>query len=245
MRMRDLPALTTTQMQEVERLLRTEFHISPLQTMENAGRTLAELARNLLDGDLLDRPIVVLAGRGPNGAGGLVAARHLLNWGAWVQVLTSYPADEYTGEPAQQLRTLQAMGAGSAWADEGWELPPADLVIDAVIGYGLRGAPHSHAPHSHAPHLIRLANSSLAPILSLEAPSGFDTKEGELYDPCVSAAATLALGLPKTGHLTDNASLVCGELYLGDMGVPPELYERMGLAVEPIFAEGTILKMNN
>lgn len=240
MKMHDLPALTTTQMQQVERLLRDEFHISPLQTMENAGRVLAKLARQLLDDELLDRPVVVLAGRGPNGGGGLAAARHLINWGAWVQVVLSYPPEEYTDEPAQQLHTLQAMGAGLAWAEEGWELPPADLVIDAVIGYGLRGAPRGHAPK-----LIQLANSSLAPILSLEAPSGFDTKEGEIYDPCVRAAATLALGLPKTGHLVDDASMVCGDLYLGDIGVPLSLYEQLGLTVEPIFAQCTLLALTN
>lgn len=238
MRMHDLPALTTTQMQKVEQLLHEEFHISPLQTMESAGRALAELARKILDGELLDRTIVVLAGRGPNGGAGLAAARHLINWGAWVQVVLSYPPEEYSDEPAQQLQALQAMGAGLAWAEEGWELPPADLVIDAVIGYGLRGTPRGHAPD-----LIRLANSSLAPILSLEAPSGFDTKEGEIYDPCVRAAATLVLGLPKTGHLCEDAPSVCGDLYLGDMGVPLSLYEQLGLTVEPIFATETIISL--
>ena len=136
-----IPTLTTQQMIEVDRLMMEEYNMTLLQMMENAGRNLALLAKRLLDGDIVDRPIVVLAGRGNNGGGGLAAARHLLNWGAWVQVvLTAEPAS-YLDAPAHQLAILQKMGAPLAWAEEGWELPPADLLIDALIGYGLRGAP--------------------------------------------------------------------------------------------------------
>ncbi len=99
------------QMQEVDRLMIEEYQIDLIQMMENAGRSLAMLARFLLDGDIVDRPIVVLAGRGNNGGGGLVAARHLLNWGAWVQVVCSYSPEDYSGVPAHQLAALQAMGA--------------------------------------------------------------------------------------------------------------------------------------
>ena len=139
-----LPTLTTAQMQEVDRLMVEEYHVDLLQMMENAGRSLALLARQMLEGDIVDRPIVLLAGRGNNGGGGLVAARHLLNWGAWVQIVCSYPPDGYRGAAAHQLEILQRMGAPLAWAEEGWELPPADLLIDAIIGYGLRGDPVSY-----------------------------------------------------------------------------------------------------
>ena len=134
------PALSTEQMREVDRLMIEAYGIELIQMMENAGRNLALLARRMLS-DVVDRSIVVLAGRGNNGGGGLVAARHLHNWGAWVQVLCSYPPQDYTGVPAHQLSTLQAMDVPLAWADEGWELPACDLVIDAIIGYGLRGDP--------------------------------------------------------------------------------------------------------
>ncbi|MEZ4557896.1 MAG: NAD(P)H-hydrate epimerase [Caldilineaceae bacterium] len=115
-----IPALTTAQMQEVDRLMVEEYHIELLQMMENAGRNLAVLATRLLDDDIADRPIVVLAGRGNNGGGGLVAARHLLNWGAWVQVVTSYAPDGYKGVPRHQLDILSAWETPLAWAEEGY-----------------------------------------------------------------------------------------------------------------------------
>lgn len=231
-----VPTLTTEQMIEVDRLMIQEYHIELIQMMENAGRNLALLAKRMLDGDIVDRSIVVLAGRGNNGGGGLVAARHLLNWGAWVQVLTSYPPDVYQGVPAHQLDILQRMGAPLAWAEEGWELPPCDLVIDAVIGYGLRGDPRGKARD-----LILLANSSTAPILSLDVPSGVDTGAGKLFDPHMRAAATMTLALPKTGLLDPAAQVALGRLYLADISVPPELYAQLGLTVPPLFARDTIV----
>ncbi len=138
-----VPALTPEQMKEVDRLLLANYHIDPLQTMENGGRALALLAKRMLDGSVADRSIVVLAGRGNNGGGGLAGARHLINWGAWVQVILAFAPEHFEGAPAHQLAALQAMGAALAWAEEGWELPPADLVIDAVIGFRLRGDPRA------------------------------------------------------------------------------------------------------
>ncbi|MEZ4713623.1 MAG: NAD(P)H-hydrate epimerase [Caldilineaceae bacterium] len=233
------PTLTTQQMVEVDRLMIEEYGITLLQMMENAGRNLALLAKRLLDGDIMDRPIVVLTGRGNNGGGGLAAARHLLNWGAWVQVvLTAEPA-AYRDAPAHQLAILQKMGAPLAWAEEGWELPPADLLIDALIGYGLRGQPTGAARN-----LIQLANSSAAPILSLDAPSGLDTASGQLYDPHINAHATMTLALPKTGLFSTQGRAAVGDLYLADISVPPGLYERLGLNVGPIFAEDTVIKLD-
>lgn len=233
-----VPTVTTAQMQEVDRLMVTEYHISLLQMMENAGRALAMLAQQMLAGDIVERPIVVLAGRGNNGGGGLCAARHLLNWGAAVQIVCTYPADAYAGAPQQQLAALQAMGAPLAWADEGWELPPADLLIDAVIGYGLRGDPRGPARN-----LLQLANSSAAPILSLDVPSGVDSGSGQCYTPHLQAAATLTLALPKAGFRRRAAAAACGDLYLADISVPPELYRALGIDVPYLFAQGTIVRL--
>lgn len=231
-----IPRLTTEQMRKVDRLMVEVYGISLIQMMENAGHNLALLAKRLLAYDITDRPIVVLAGRGNNGGGGLVAARHLLNWGAWVQIMLTHSTDEYQNEPAQQLATLQAMGAPLAWAEEGWELPPADLLIDAMIGYGLR-----NAPAGKVRNLIELANSSRASILSLDLPSGIDADSGALFTPHIRATATMTLALPKIG--LSNAREVCGDLYLADISVPPQLYTSLGLDVPPLFAQDTVLRL--
>jgi NAD(P)H-hydrate epimerase len=216
-----------------------DYHVELLQMMETAGHSLAHLARQLLEGEIADRPIVVMAGRGNNGGGGLVAARYLINWGAWVQVVCSYPAGGYAGAPARQLAALQAMGAALAWAEDGWELPPCDLLIDAVIGYDLRGDPRDPARN-----LIQLANSNAAPILSLDTPSGVDTGSGRAYTPHIQAVATLTLGLPKAGFCHADAAAACGDLYLADIGIPAMLYEQMRIDTPLLFARDSIVRLH-
>lgn len=231
----ELPLLSTAQMRTVERLMIEVYGIDPLQTMENAGRNLAMLAKRHLDDDIIDRSIVLLIGPGNHAGVGLAAARHLLNGGAWVQILLSHPSVDYTGVAARQLVTLRAMDAPLAWAEEGWELPPADLVLDIILGGELDADPQGKARD-----LIQLANSSVAPILSLDAPSGLDITRGQLYTPHIRAAATLALALPKAGLISGAGQSACGDLYVADVGVPPQLYASLGLEVPMLFARDSI-----
>ena len=115
-----------------------------------------------------------------------------------------------------------------AWAEEGWELPPCDLVIDAIIGYGLRGDPRGKARD-----LIQLANSSVAPILSLDTPSGLDTESGHLFLPHIRAAATLTLALPKRGLVLFPGRAAAGHVRVADIGIPEDVLESgEGLRVE-------------
>ncbi len=229
-----VPQLTPEQMAQVDRLAMETFGIQLIQMMENAGRNLADLAQAMLEDQVEDRPLLVLAGRGNNGGGGLVAARHLANRGAQVQVVLAHDLDTFQGVPAHQLEILLAMGVSVMYAENGWELPSADLVIDALIGYGLRDAPRGPVAD-----LIQLANSHPAPVLSLDIPSGLDGTNGQAYTPCIRAEATLTLALPKQGLFL--APHIAGHLFLADISIPPILYEALDLDLPPIFAQNPIL----
>ena len=62
-----IPYLTTQQMIEVDRLMVDVFGIQLVQMMENAGRHLAVLARDrFLEGDPINKRVIVLAGSGGN-----------------------------------------------------------------------------------------------------------------------------------------------------------------------------------
>lgn len=234
-----IPTMTLAQMDELDARLEADYIIEPIRLVELTGYALATLARRMLDGDVGNRSIVVLAGRNMTGSGGLAAARHLLNWGAWVQVLLTHRLELFTGEPFLELAALEQMAAPLAWAEEGWELPPADLIIDAIAGDGLRG----HA-RGKARDLIHLANSSAAPILSLYAPSGVDADAGRAHRPHVKATATMLTLLPAQGLVGGETLAACGSLYLADVGIPRTLYADMGLEVTPIFARNPLLPLS-
>lgn len=225
---KSVPALTEQQMREVDRIMVDDLGIQLMQMMENAGRNLAALALRRFQ----PASATVLAGPGGNGGGGLVAARHLANRGVAVQVVLSRSPDEFAGVPAHQLNILRSM-----------QIPimhrattAADLVIDALIGYSLRGDPRGDTRD-----LIEWANRSGSPLLSLDTPSGLNVTTGEAADPCVTATATMTLALPKVGLL--QAPQV-GELWLADISVPPTVYKAFGLEVGNLFAEDTVVRVN-
>lgn len=232
----DFPVLTTPQMVEVDRLMIEEYQILLIQMMENAGRNLAELAKRQLGDQVAGRSIAILCGAGNNGGGGLAAARHLHNWGAEVSVKLAFDQARLKEIPAHQWHILEAMGLTS---NEEPDLGKADLIIDALIGYGLTGDPRQPVAG-----WIDRANDAGSPILALDAPSGLNTTSGVPGKPCIRAAATLTLALPKTGLLTAQAQSVVGDLYLADISVPPELYSRLGVEVPNLFENDTILKVN-
>jgi NAD(P)H-hydrate epimerase len=236
--MHPVPAITTAQIAEVDRAMMEDFGIALVQMMENAGRNVAHLVREMMGGLALGRQVLILAGAGNNGGGGLVAARHLVNAGAEVEVVLATSPDALQDLPAYQFNILERMGLPVASYTSGRTLPPAHLVVDALIGYGLTGNPRG----AYA-QLIRHANARGAPILALDTPSGLDTTSGIAYSPCIRATATLTLALPKVGLTRDTALALVGELYLADVGVPPLLYRRMGLDVPPLFANGPVRKL--
>ena len=221
-----VPALTTEQMRAVDHVMVEDLHIELVQMKENAGRSLAELAIIRFSPGSL----TILAGPGGNGGGGLVAARHLANRGCQVQVVLTEP-DRLTPVPAHQADILARMGVTIASRPA-----TADLIIDAMIGYSLRGDPAGAAAQ-----LITWANDQAAPVLALDTPSGLDLTTGTAANPAVWAAATLTLALPKVG-LLDAPNV--GELYLADISVPPLVYQRMGIPVPELFRQASLLRID-
>jgi NAD(P)H-hydrate epimerase len=221
------PAVTAEQMREVDRLMIDELGIDLQRMMENAGANLATLAIDAIG----PRSVCVLAGPGGNGGGGLTAARHLANRGVGVSVVPSEDDASFAPVPRQQIDILRRMGL-----DVLHDPAPADLIIDALIGYSLHGAPQGRAAE-----LIRWANASDDPVLSLDLPSGLDATTGEACEPCVTATATMTLALPKTG--LRSAPDRVGRLYLADISVPALVYARIGITVPPVFAQSTIVEV--
>ena len=210
--------LTSEEMGEADREAIDGFGIDVLSLMENAGTTVATLARLLLNGSVVGRRVGVLVGKGNNGGDGLVAARHLHNWGADVRVMLS--DREALGQvPSRQLVAVEKAGV-SVYGAEG-SLAGFDLLIDSLLGYSSKGDPREPVRG-----MILNANTCGAPILAVDIPSGLDTTAGVPNDPCVVARATLTLGFPKTGFLNPRCRRYVGRLYLGDVSLPLEVYRK-------------------
>ena len=94
--------LTIAQMRRVEEEC-ARIGLPPSMLMENAGKAVAEEVRKIL-GTINQQRILVLIGPGNNGGDGLVAARHLHDWGAKVSLylFSKRPPDDSNLELVQK-----------------------------------------------------------------------------------------------------------------------------------------------
>jgi len=233
------PAITIDQVADVDRLANEDYGIDLIQLMENAGRSLAYLAKvKFLKNELQNKKVYVVAGSGGNGAGALVAARRLAIWGADVKVvLAADPAKlkpitkyQYNIITKMKLPVVEKLGR------------KVDLVIDGIIGCRLKGEPKG--PQKT---WIDNLNEIKLPILSLDNPSGLDMTTGTPTKSIVKAGFTLTLGMPKVGLFKARAIKFVGKLYLADIGIPLDIFTKIGLKKEKIsdiFTQSDIVKIN-
>ena len=224
-----LPLVTAGRMREIDRLAAEQRGLRVIDLMENAGRavaaeTLAFLAA--LGQDPRSSRVAVCCGRGANGGDGLVAARVLKESCASVWVCLCAPRPEKTGtypEPvAANLERVRALGLAPASAEDaaalGAALERADVVLDGVLGTGASGPPAGAAAR-----VISAIAASGKPVVSIDIPSGLDPDTGGHEGVCVTAALTLALGLPKQGLAAAQARPYVGVLKVLDIGFPKDL----------------------
>lgn len=217
------------------------YGVQLIQMMENAGRNLAELVRRQLGGSVVGKSIVVAAGRGNNGGGGMVAARHLSNWGAEIKVLRS--SAPLSGVSELQSKILERLSVEKLQDEEAvrWLTEArADVVVDALIGYGLTGPPRAWVAE-----MIQQINQRAARVISLDVPSGFDATAGEALKTSIRAHTTMTLALPKVGLLKAGAKQFVGTLFLADIGVPDAVYRSLGISTKSIFSADTLLQVEN
>ncbi|WP_238392180.1 NAD(P)H-hydrate epimerase [Halorussus amylolyticus] len=209
-----VPAVSADEMREIDRIAVEDLGLGLLQMMENAGRDLA--------GRVLERDpdsVTVLAGNGGNGGGGLACGRHLENRGVSVTVVLDRPADALDGAAATQYRILDEAGVRVADADASLADDETDVVVDALVGYGLTGAPRGRARD-----LIERCGNVDTTLVSLDVPSGLDATTGDRPGPVVEPDETVTLALPKSG-----LSEVECELTLADIAIPRTVYDRAGI----------------
>jgi hydroxyethylthiazole kinase-like uncharacterized protein yjeF len=213
--------VTTSEMQRLE----AECSVPLAQLMENAGLAVAQEAWLML-GEIAERRILVLAGPGNNGGDGLVAARHLKDWGADVIVYLLKPRKD--DDPVY----VQAIERAIPTIVEGDDDTPkrlsdamsgAELVIDALLGTGARRA--IEAPLAYVLDMLRDARAKRLPprLIAADVPTGVDADTG-LADPhTVAADQTVALGFSKVGLHVFPGSQYAGQVEVVDIGIPSSM----------------------
>jgi len=191
--------------------------------MEAAGAAAAKAAVAMLGADPERRRVVILCGTGNNGGDGLVAARYLLNRKIGVQVFLAAAPDRYKGDAARFYAALRDMAGCAVAVAPGVDalhqaLSSADLIIDAMLGTGIRGAPGE--PYNSWIRMVNALKAAGRAVLSLDIPSGVEADTGAVPGEAVRADTTITFALPKLGLLLYPGAAYTGRLEVADIGIP-------------------------
>jgi hydroxyethylthiazole kinase-like uncharacterized protein yjeF len=227
-----MKALTAAQMREADRLTTERYGISGAELMENAGMAIAEFLREKFP-DLASRKILVLCGKGNNGGDGMVVARLLKDFRAAPRVYLFANPGSIEGDAAANLKRwqqglgeLQVVTSEAEWESARSAVGEADLIVDALLGTGLRGPVEgllgAVITDINADREIRRGKTV---VVAVDMPSGLGSDMQDFGGPVVSADFTVTLTAPKVGQLVLPHSPCCGELVVRNIGTPPELLE--------------------
>ena len=227
-------ACTAEQMRAIDARAVSEYGMPSLLLMENAGRAVAERALAMLrDSPGADPSVLVFCGKGNNGGDGFVAARHLAARGVCVTCILSADRSDVEGDARANLDLLAPLKVRvldiTDYADS---RTAPDLVIDALLGTGSKGAPRGPAGQS-----VDAINASGCPVLAVDIPSGLDSDTGMAPGACVRATETITLGLPKIGLVTGRGREFAGSLTVAQISLPLPLLQDDALECEWITAD--------
>src|SRR6266567_3744846 len=106
--------------------------------------------------------------------------------------------------------------AGELLRGQGRELVEErpDVVIDALLGTGLTGAPREETSR-----LIEEINGAAVPVLAVDIPSGVNASTGEVAGAAVRAAVTVTMHGPKVGLAVAPGRFHTGEVAVADIGL--------------------------
>src|SRR5437868_14274745 len=215
--------LNSTQMREADRRTTDDIGIPSLVLMENAGRQTVA-AMEAMYGDLLERPVAILCGRGSNGGDGFVVARTLTQRGVNVAVILLRQVSEVRSDARVNLEILGRLGLtvvevadSQAWELHFSEVSDCPLIVDAILGTGLN-APISGLIES----VVTDVNASGIPVVAIDLPSGLSADTADTIGESIQAGMTVTLAAPKLPLVLPPAELRAGDIVIADIGIPAD-----------------------
>jgi NAD(P)H-hydrate epimerase len=211
--------------------------------MESAGQQVCEvilrwLGRILAPDSRQGLKISILCGKGNNGGDGLVAARHLKATGIEPRVYFFGDPTKLTGDASENFQRWRSIGGAvnlvgseGEWDKVSGAIRSSDVIVDALLGTGLRGAVTGMTAKAISAVNEFSKNATAARpglIISVDMPSGLPSDGEAAEGPVLRAHQTVTFTAPKVGQLVSADAACTGALEVRQIGSPAELVERLG-----------------
>ncbi|MEJ2087255.1 MAG: NAD(P)H-hydrate dehydratase [Gammaproteobacteria bacterium] len=195
---------------ELDRLA-IEGGIEGFELMQRAGRAVFEA---MLQAYPRLTRLSIACGKGNNAGDGYVVARLALEQGLGVELIQVGEPGTLSGDAARARDAALAHGATITPTDDGEVRFSGDVIVDALLGTGIKGAPRD--PYAT---LIAAINTSSLPVVAVDIPSGVLADNGAVPGPAVRADLTVTFIGRKIGLHTGAGAVLAGQVTYAGLGV--------------------------
>ena len=221
-----MKVVSVEEMKKIELRSFNDFGFSEKLIIENVGVSAADYIQESFLNDTDFGEIIVVAGKGNNGADSLAIARQLKNRGYSVRAFLLFP-EEGTEDQKHQLELARNFGVKISEVNSidsfkayFTQIQEQYLVIDGIVGTSFK-TPLSN----YLFEVIDTVNAHSTITISIDIPTGITGDCGSISSTSILADYTLAIGLPKVGHFVSEGAKRSGELIVLDAGLPSILLE--------------------
>ena len=218
-----IPFVNAREMKSIDRAAIRRLGIPSLVLMENAGNAIVSDMESQY-GPLLNKRILVVAGKGNNGGDGFVVARQAASRGAYVRILFVEDEAELTGDAATNFEIIKNL-AGDRLAVLR-KFVPNDLsrarfhcIIDAMFGTSF----HGQVRGVYAKIIGWVNKQRTSTVISVDIPSGVDATTGEVSGSAINADRTVTFAFPKPGLYFGRGGRNSGLVSVADIHIPRDL----------------------
>ena len=190
--------------------------------IENASSNLF----SIIDGLSLGKKVLVVAGRGNNGADVLSCARKLKSRGYEVRVFILGKKAQGP-EAAFQKEMLNKIGVPVySLHEENLSsldnfIKKYDFILEGIVGIGIKGELRPFLKN-----VISIVNRSKKIVVSCDIPSGLSPDSGDILGEVIKANYTITFIAPKLGFVIGKGPDSCGRIFVVDIGISREILER-------------------
>ncbi len=196
--------------------------------IENASSNLFKVIDRLN----LGKKVLVVSGRGNNGADVLSCARKLFSSG--YDVMAAIVSEKELGQEVSfQKRVLERIGCQvSSFNNNNISelkklFEDRDFILEGILGIGVRGEVSPFLREA-----IDLINESGKKIISCDIPSGLSPDEGAVLGRAIRADYTVTFVVPKLGFYLNQGPNLCGKISVVDIGISRDILEKVSGARE-------------
>jgi len=220
---------TSSQVREADNYALNSLNIPGIVLMENAALSILDVVEEYFNEaeDAWINSIVILCGKGNNGGDGYALARHLVNKGYPVEIITFANGESLKGDALINYNIMEKYSKTGGNPEITYYSSLEDIeairhssvIIDALLGTGAKGDLRS--PFKE---VVELVNDFTGLKIAIDSPSGLDvdTGSGEII---FNADITITLAAFKKGLFIESGYASSGEVFCGSIGLGEDYFD--------------------